>query len=221
MVKIPGFTHVGNFRKDKTGGGVSILIRDRIAFRCWQDLDVFEEGLTESIFIEVKSKNGRQMTFGSMYKPPNTCNDQFLKHVTDIVYKIRSVKGQHPLELILGMDHNINLLNGKSHVPTQKFIEAMDELHLYPTITWPTCITHHSAALIDNIYVTDSLHRSFESTIIIDDMSDHLPILTMLKQTKLQNSEPITFNSRCLNENKLKQVNAELMQSRGGLDWYT
>ena len=46
-------------------------------------------------------------------------------------------------------------------------------------------------------------------------MSDHLPILTMLKQTKLHNSEPITFNSRCLNNTKLKQVNAELMK----VDW--
>ena len=74
---------------------------------------------------------------------------------------------------------------------------------------------HHSATLIDNIYVSDSLHRSFESTIIINDMSDHLPILTMLKQTKLRDTEPITFNSRCLDDKKLKQVNADLMK----VDW--
>ena len=76
------------------------------------------------------------------------------------------------------------------------------------------CITHHSATLID-IYVSDSLHRSFELTIIINDMSDHLPILTMLKQTKLQDSEPITFNSRCLDDKKLEQVNANLLK----VDW--
>ena len=55
------------------------------------------------------------------------------------------------------------------------------------------------------------LHRNFESTILIDDISDHLPTLAMLKQTRLMNHEPITFNSRCLNENKLKQVNHKLM----------
>ena len=43
-------------------------------------------------------------------------------------------------------------------------------------------------------------------------MSNHLPILTMLKQTKLWDSEPITFNSRCLDDKKLKQVNANLMK---------
>ena len=215
MVKIRGFTHVCNFRKDKKGGGVSILVRDDIAYRRRQDLDVFEEGHTESIFIEVKSRNGKQIIFGSMYKPPNTSNEQFITNITEIVHKTKSVKGQHSPELVLGMDHNINLLNGKSHKPTQKFIETMDGLLLYPTITRPTCITHNSATLIDNIYVSDSLHRSFESTIIINDMSDHLPILTMLKQTKLRDSEPITFNSRCLDDKKLKQVNADLMK----VDW--
>ena len=46
-------------------------------------------------------------------------------------------------------------------------------------------------------------------------MSDHLPILTMLKQTELRDSEPITFNSRCLDDKKLKHVNADLMK----VDW--
>ena len=110
MVKICGFTHISNFRKDKKGGGVSILVQDGIAYRRRQDLDVFEEGHTESIFIEVKSRNGKQIIFGSMYKPPNTSNEQFITNITEIVHKTKSVKGQHPLELVLGMDHNINLL---------------------------------------------------------------------------------------------------------------
>ena len=70
-----------------------------------------------------------------MYKPPNTSNEQFITNITEIVRKTKSVKGQHPPELVLGMDHNINLLNGKSHTLTQKFIETMDGLSLYPTIT--------------------------------------------------------------------------------------
>ena len=135
MVKICGFMHISNFRKDKKGSGVSILVRDGIAYRRRQDLDVFEEGHTESIFIEVKSRNGKQIIFGSMCKPPNTSNEQFITNITEIIHKTKSVKGQHPPELVLGMDHNINLLNGKSHTPTQKFIETMDGLSLYPTIT--------------------------------------------------------------------------------------
>ena len=49
----------------------------------------------------------------------------------------------------------------------------------------------------------------------MSDISDHLPTLVMLKQTKLLNKEPLTFKSRCLNDNKLKAVNHKLM----GKDW--
>ena len=69
--------------------------------------------------------------------------------------------------------------------------------------------------LIDNIFVSEALHRNFESTILIDDMSDHLSILAMLKQTRLLNTSPITFESRCLNDNKLKAVNNKLVH----IDW--
>ena len=86
---------------------------------------------------------------------------------------------------------------------------------ILPTITRPSRITSHSATLIDNTYVCEQLHRSFESAILMSDISDHLPILAMLKQTKLLNKEPLSFKSRCLNETKLKVVNHRLMEK----DW--
>ena len=135
MVNINGFTHLCNFRKEIKGGGVSILVRDGIAYRRRQDLDVFEELHTESIFIEVKCRNGKQIIFGSMYKPLNTNNEQFVNNITEIVHKTKSAKDQYSLELVLGMDHNINFLNSKTLKPTQKFMETLDGLLLYPTIT--------------------------------------------------------------------------------------
>ena len=54
MVKIPGFTHVSNYQKYKKGGGVTMLIRNGISYKKRTDLDVFDEGLTESIFVEVR-----------------------------------------------------------------------------------------------------------------------------------------------------------------------
>ena len=69
--------------------------------------------------------------------------------------------------------------------------------------------------LIDNIFVMEALHRNFESMTLIDDMSDHLPILAMLKQTRLLNTGSVTFESRCLNDNKLKAVSNKLIH----IDW--
>ena len=150
-----------------------------------------------------------------MYKPPNVDIDQFSGHLCSITNKVRQIQGRHLPEMVFGMDHNMNLLNSAIHPPTHKFIETLDELMLYLTITHPTCITNHSATLIDNIFVTETLHRNFESTILIDDISDHLQTIVMPKQTRLMNKEPIEFKSRCLNEIKLKQVNHELMR----VDW--
>ena len=150
-----------------------------------------------------------------MYRLPNTDISQFSTNITNIISQARMVNGKSPPELIIGMDHNIDLLKGSCHNPTHQFIMDLTDIDLLPTITRPTCITNHSATLIDNIYVSDQLHRNFESAVIIHDLSDHLPSLVMLKQTKLLSKEPLSFNSRCLNEQKLKEVNHRLMRK----DW--
>ena len=215
MVSIPGFSHICNYCKSKKGGGISILLHEGITYKCRSDLDIFEEGLTESVFVEIRSKNGKQIIVGSMYKSPNVSIDQYSNNLSTIVNKIKLVTGRHTPEIIIGMDHNINLLNSTTHLPTHNFMETLSNLNLYPTITRPTRITHHSATLIDNIFISKLLHRNFESSILIEDISDHLPLLTMLKETRLLNSEPLEFNSRCLNDNKLKHVNSILMN----VDW--
>ena len=108
----------------------------------------------------------------------------------------------------------MDLLKGLTHHPTQKFIDEISEANLLLTITCPSRITIHSMTLIDNIYINEELHCSFDSALLINDMLDHLPIM-MLKQTRLLNKEPLTFESRCLYEEKLKEVNNVLMST----DW--
>ena len=51
--------------------------------------------------------------------------------------------------------------------------------------------------------------------LLISDISDHLPVITLLKQTKVLHKEPLQFTSRSLNERKLKEVNQHLMRT----DW--
>ena len=169
----------------------------------------------ESLFVEIKSKQGKHIVIGSMYKPPNVDIEQFNENLSRVVSKARSVQSKNPPEIILGMDHNMNLLKGSTHAPTQRFIDCISNLNLYHTITRPTRIMHQTATLIDNIFISEDLHHNFESTILLEDISDHLAILTMLKQTRLLNKEPLIFESRCLNDAKLQVVNAILMQT----DW--
>ena len=53
MVNIPGYTHI-------KGGRVSILVKEGISYKRRKDLNVFQ-GETESLFIEILSKNGKKI----------------------------------------------------------------------------------------------------------------------------------------------------------------
>ena len=84
-------------------------------------------------------------------------------------------------ELVLCMDHNLDLLKCNIHEPTRKFLDTLVEKGVLPTITHPTRITQISAMLIDNVFVSSKVHCLFDSGIILLDMSDHLPSLVLLK----------------------------------------
>ena len=72
-------------------------------------------------------------------------------------------------------DFNVDLLQFDKHGATNDFIDEIYTLGLHPLITRPTRITSHSKTLIDNIFTSD-LSSQIHSGLIINDMSDHLPI---------------------------------------------
>ena len=50
---------------------------------------------------------------------------------------------------------------------------------------------------------------------IINDMSDHLPTLMLLKQTKLVDKSPLVYRSRKLTEEKIQSTKEKLKE----IDW--
>ena len=150
---------------------------------------------------------------GSLYWPPNTSADQLHNHLRETILKVKSEKKDK--QLILGMDHNLDLLKFNSHTATQKFLDIIINNGLLPTITQPTRITQQTATLIDNILISEVSQQNFDSAILIHDMSDHLPILALMKQTKIANKNPIEFNSRLLNSLRISNINQKLRD----IDW--
>ena len=130
---------------------------------------------------------------GSLYQQPNISAEQLHHHLSETIPKVKSE--DRDKQLILGMDHNLDLLKSNSHSATQKFLDMLINNGLLPTITQPTRITQQSATLIDNIFISEVLQHNFDSAILIHDMSDHLPTLALMKQTKITNKNPIEFNS--------------------------
>ena len=59
------------------------------------------------------------------------------------------------------------------------------------------------------------LQCNFDSALLLEDMSDHLPIFTLLKQTKVTNKEPLYFESHNLNDAKLARIKHKLFE----VDW--
>ena len=158
LVHIPDYTLVSNQRSKSKGGGTAILIRNGTCYK--QDLEIFDEGKIESTFIEVLSKNGEKIFIGSMYQPPNTDAESFNIKLNTITSKIAMSNDK---EVIIGIDHNLDLLKCSTHKHTQQFIDEMTDKNLLPTITRPTHITHSSTTLLDNIFVSEKLHRFYES----------------------------------------------------------
>ena len=68
------------------------------------------------------------------------------------------------------MDHNFDLLKSATHAATRTFFDVFLENYILPTITRPTRISKNSATPIDNIFISQNLHKQFDSAIIIDDM---------------------------------------------------
>ena len=197
-----------NSRSENKGSGTAILLRNGMNYKRRKDIEVFKEKCVESTIIEITAKDGKKIIVGSMYHPPNTDPTNFRIAINMIL----STSLKEKKEIILGMDHNLDLLKSGTHGQTQLFFTDLLEKNIYPTITRPTHICHNTATLIDNIFVSRNLHKYFESAIILDDISDHLPLLVLLKQTKLLDNKPINFESRKLNENTIMLIKQKLFQ---------
>ena len=115
---------------------------------------------------------------------------------------------------IIGLDHNLDLLKQSVHSKTQEFLECILDHNLLPTITKPTRISKTSATLIDNILISNKLQLNYESLIIVDDLSDHLPCLVKLKNFKPTGTKNFILK-RKINNKAVQKINEDLSK----IDW--
>ena len=201
LLNIPGYNIFADSRTQHKGGSTAILVRNGITCKRLPNVFKFKEKELESTFVEIGAKNGQLIVIGSLYRP-NCSEKNLISDIQEIITKTQKEKK----ELIIGMDRNLDLLKSLEHKLTQQFLDTLLDLDMLPTITRPTKITHQTATLIDNIFVSGKLYRNFESAIILSDISDHLPILSLLKQSKYSTKQALEFTSRRLNRNSLAKI---------------
>ena len=95
-------------------------------------------------------------------------------------------------KVFLAGDFNIDLLSTLNHASTNEFIDCTIAHHFLPMILQPTRITPTTATLIDNTF-TNYISCITESAILINYVSDHLPIVTWIDLKPAKNSNTETF----------------------------
>ena len=203
-VHLNGYQLINKNRKDRKGGGVCILVKDCLKLRI-----IPPSGANmEHIIVEVKTHTG-SVFLSSCYRPPNSNNLEFLKDYESLLSYLSSLAKKADSYIILGLDHNLDLIKSDTHKPTNEFLEMNYAHGLIPSINKPTRITNTSATLIDNIFISQGIESQSKSSIMIDDLSDHLPcILTCagLKKAVTNN----LMSKRKLTKKAIDQMRTDL-----------
>ena len=211
--EIEGYNSVHKYREHKKGGGVAILISENLNYKLHPDLEISSQ-VYEHCIIEVKLKT-EKIICCSGYHAPNTDTEVFLKEYEKIVENInRTIK----TKVVMGLDHNLDLLNYGKHRPTREFVCINENNNLVPGITRRTRITNTSATLIDNIFVSDTYVPMILSQIIIDDISDHLPTCVILENINIGVKERKRITTRKMSKRSINLICNDLSEVNWA--WY-
>ena len=212
-VDISGYELVHCCRTNKRGGGVGILVSKNLRYKmCNSITSCMAEN--ECITIELELRSRDKCIISSMYRPPNVNIQSFQCCYNSLVCEMNKL---HPRAIIIGLDHNLDFLKSVDHGGTSQFIHHNLDFNLIPTITRPTRITRNSATLIDNIMVSQSLCGRYTSGIFVDDISDHMPMICVIKSLKGAGKDPVQITSRDTRPRNMAALKSHLQS----YDWKT
>ena len=129
---IEGYQIVQRYREHRKGGRVAILISENLNYRRHPDLEC-NTSILEYCVIEVKLAR-ENVICCSYYRAPNTDVNGFLTEYETLMNKLKNCK----CKIVMGMDHNLDLLKYSKHRPTREFIQLNENTDLVPCITRPT-----------------------------------------------------------------------------------
>ena len=181
-----------------------------------------ETTLFEHCVVELKTDT-RNIFLVSGYRPPNCNARTFLKEYNTLIVSLKRNKHH---EIIIGIDHNLDLSKTNSHSQTNEFLESNLRKGLIPCISKPTRITHKTASLIDNIiaspitHKTASLidniiaspiaHSNHSPYILVEDISGHLPIVVKFRNLNKSLKGQKTVKHRKLDALAFDKINQDI-----------
>ena len=204
LFQIPGYTFVSQPRPSPHGG-VGIFVCNKFTIIEHPELNLIQPFL-ECLFVELNSPGNHNILVGCVYRPPNSDFALFNTALINILSEI----DRKPFKTvaILG-DFNLNLINYSTHPGTYEFVNNFQTYAYIPCINVPTRITERSQTLIDNIFVRCRSGIK-KAAVLYYDLSDHLPIVAVLKTKLTFKTKKSTLLKRNFTDYALANFNEEL-----------
>ena len=185
------------------GGVMTYIHKDIKNYKIVKNLS-FADNFNHFLATEIQLKN-KNITFLNIYRSPDNLNDTFLSKFESIIENIKS-----KLCYILG-DMNYNLINIDKHTPTNEYYNLLTTASFKPLITKPTHITETNETLIDHIWTNNLSNTSAnKSHIILTDISDHLPCITIVKSPDSEIKGYRYVTKRLINDNNRIEFNKRI-----------
>lgn len=159
-------------RNNKRGGGVAIYIKELLCARVLINSSFSLENCCECITIELSLEKAQKALITCIYRTPTGDHNLFLNKLEEVLDLSNNRR------MFLCGDFNIDLMKFESNNVVKNFVSLLSRLGFYSLITKPSRISRSSASLIDNIF-TNILDRNMISGIVINDISDHMPVYTL------------------------------------------
>ena len=203
---IPDYSFNSACRCSGRGGDVGLFIHHTIQF---SSLTVPLNVTTfEDLFVKLRIHHN-SIIIGVIYRPPNTnlqkFNEEF-RLLLDQTVRCQSC-------VLLG-DFNIDMSAQIMNSAIHEFQNITFTHCLQPKINLPTRITPTSATIIDNVF-TNIFDKKSTVKIVVDDISDHLPIYFAIEDSK---HEPMNVFTQPFREQNNENKNKFIVEL-GGLDW--
>ena len=156
--------------RNRHGGGVLLYMRKELQSTRLNEFSFLSKDMeiVSSEFIE----NGSKSFIASIYRPPSGDITTFNDKIARLLEEIALLNFKY---IYLVGDINVNLLNKTN--ASQSLVEIMVSNSLFPLCTKPTRVKDGSASLIDHFWTND-LQRHCHNHIVLDNITDHFPLLT-------------------------------------------
>ena len=214
LLQLPGYQLIHQGSKCTKHGGLIIYLNDNYSYKIRNLYN--GSNIWEGLFIDINGGNlCRTFTIGNIYRPPRDNNNniniqQFISELSPIIEILQS---ENTYAAIVG-DFNINLLQISEREKFGEFFDLMCTNNFFPKITFPTRFARHSCSLIDQVFckTPHKKHVSISSSIIVSQLSDHLPCIVKLGISEKTKKRQKYVRTRAINDAAINIFREELSE---------